>query len=66
MNLQPAEKLIVRIHPSKFWSATRLMSSQERDVLLEAITKLAEAGDVSGLEHFDFVSVGVRPEKMAS
>ena len=66
MNSQPAEELIVRIHPSKFWSATRLMSIQQQDVLLEAITRLAEAGDVSGLEHFDFISVGLRPKKMAS
>ena len=53
----PAGNLMVRIHPSKFWSATRLMTAKERDILLDAITKMAEAGDVAGLEHFDFISV---------
>ena len=58
--------IIVRIHPAKFWSATRLMSNEERETLLEAIGKLARAGDVSGLEHFDFVSVSSHPELLAS
>ena len=66
MNTHPARNLVVRIHPSKFWSATRLMTNQERDSLLEAIEKLAEAGDLAGLEHFDFVSIAKRPDPVAA
>lgn len=61
-----ASALIVRIHPAKFWSATRLMSNEEREILLQAVAKLAAAGDASGLEHFDFVSVTERPQSIAS
>jgi hypothetical protein len=56
MSAQRANEMVVRINPSKFWSATRLMTDDERHILLEAVTKLAEAGDVSGLAHFDFIS----------
>ncbi len=66
MNTYLADNPVVRIHPAKFWSATRLMTNQERDTLLEAIEKLAEAGDLAGLEHFDFVSVGTRPGPVAA
>jgi hypothetical protein len=66
MNTYPVRNLVVRIHPSKFWSATRLMTNQERHTILEAIEKLAEAGDLAGLEHFDFVSVATRPDPVAA
>jgi hypothetical protein len=61
MNSHPDSDLVIRLNPSEFWSATRLMSQAERDVLLEAITKLAEANDLDGLRHFNFVSVTFRP-----
>jgi hypothetical protein len=66
MSTFAVENLLVRINPPKFWSATRLMSNQERDTLLEAIAKMAEAGDVSGLAHFDFITFGKKPDPMAA
>jgi hypothetical protein len=60
------ENLVVRLNPPEFWSATRLMSEMERDVLLKAITKLAEAGDIDGLSRFSFVTVSFRPAPQAA
>ena len=54
---------IVRLHPGKFWCATKLMSVEEREVLIDAIVRLAEAGDVDGLQHFGFITLR---EKMAA
>ena len=66
MSTFPADNLLVRINPPKFWSATRLMTNEERESLLEAIAKLAEAGDVTGLAHFDFITFGVKPDPLAA
>jgi hypothetical protein len=66
MDKGPTNELVVRIDPPKFWSATRLMTKEERDTLLEAITKLAEAGDTTGLAHFDFIACSVRPDPVAA
>jgi hypothetical protein len=61
MNSHPAGDLVIRFNPTEFWSATRLMSETERDVLLTAVTKLAEATDLEGLRQFKFVSITHRP-----
>ena len=72
MTVQPADlnllrsNTVVRIHPSKFWAATRSMSDQEKEVLLQAIARLAEVGDFAGLQHFDFISLTERPEIAAA
>ena len=66
MNADPGSKLVIRLNPPEFWSATRLMSDAERDTLLQAVTKLAEAGDVDGLSHFTFVSFSYRPAPHAA
>ena len=66
MNSYPASDLVIRLNPSEFWSATRLMSQDEQDVLLEAITRMAEANDLDGLRHFNFVSVTYRPAPQAA
>lgn len=66
MSTLPASSFLVRINPPKFWSATRHMSPQEQQTLLEAISKLAEAGDVRGLAHFDFITFTDRPDPIAA
>jgi len=65
MNALFADDILVRINPPKFWAATRLMSPSEQDTLLEAVERLAEAGDLSGLAHFDFIT-SKRPIPMAA
>lgn len=66
MRKASSEKLLVRINPPKFWSATRHMSAEEKDVLLEAVARLAEAGDLTGLAHFDFITFTNRPDPVAA
>ncbi len=66
MRMDTESSLLVRINPPKFWSATRHMSAAERETLLEAITKLAEAGDMPGLAHFDFITFTDRPDPVAA
>jgi hypothetical protein len=66
MNSYSAGDLVIRLNPTEFWSATRLMSQTERDVLLTAVTKLAEAIDLEGLRQFKFISITHRPAPQAA
>jgi hypothetical protein len=66
VNSYSANNVVIRFNPAEFWSATRLMTQTERDLLLDAITKLAEAQDVQGLSHFKFVTFGVKPAMSAA
>ena len=45
-------------HPPKLWAATREMSQEEADRLLNEVLALAEIRDVEALRKFPFVSVG--------
>ena len=44
-------------HPPKFWAATRGMSAQEVDLVMQQVLLLAEARDVDALMQFDFISI---------
>ena len=65
MSLMTAEDVVIRLNPAEFWSATRLMSNVERDTLFDAISRMAEAGDLDGLRHFSFISFTHRPNQAA-
>jgi len=45
-------------YPLKFWAATRKMSQEEADRLLNEVLALAEIRDVDALRKFPFVPVG--------
>ena len=49
--------ITIRLHPARFWAATKSMLPEQQEALLNAIALLAEIGDVEGLEHFDFVTI---------
>ena len=44
-------------HPPKFWAATRGMSAQEADLVMQQVLMLAEAKDLEALSRFDFITV---------
>ena len=44
--------------PSKFWAATKGMSSEEASRLMEEVEKYAEAKDLEALKKYSFVYVG--------
>lgn len=45
-------------NPPKFWAATREMSSDEAQKLLDDVIFLAEIRDLDALSRYDFVSIG--------
>jgi hypothetical protein len=45
-------------NPPKFWAATREMSRDEAQKLLDKVIFLAETRDLNALRHYDFVSIG--------
>ena len=45
-------------HPAKFWAATRGMSQEEADRLLNEVMALAIIRDFDTLRKFPFISVG--------
>ena len=51
-------------HPPQFWAATKEMSQEQADRLLDEVMILAETRDVDALRKFPFVSVG--PHKRAA
>jgi len=44
--------------PSKFWAATKSMSPEAADELLDQVIKLAESENLDELSNFDFVYFG--------
>lgn len=44
--------------PQKFWSATKEMSAEEADQLVERLMSLSAVGDYETLQKFDFIVVG--------
>lgn len=50
----------VWINPPKFWAATKKMSPEEADKLVEKLVSLSEIGDFETLKKFDFVVIGGR------
>lgn len=48
----------VWLHPPKFWAATKQMSEEEAEKLVEQLMSLAEVGDFETLQKFDFIVIG--------
>ena len=44
--------------PQKFWSATKQMSAEEIESLIERLMGLSIARDFDSLQQFDFIVVG--------
>lgn len=45
-------------NPPKFWAATKQMSREDADKLLDKVIFLARIRDLEALRRFDFVSIG--------
>ena len=48
----------VWINPPKFWAATKQMSKEEAEKLVEKLMSLSEVGDYETLQKFDFIKIG--------
>jgi hypothetical protein len=48
----------VWINPPKFWAATKQMSREDAEKLVEKLMSLSELGDFETLRKFDFVVIG--------
>jgi len=48
----------VWINPPKFWAATKQMSPEEADKLVDKLMSLSEIGDFEALQKFDFIAIG--------
>ena len=46
------------LNPPKFWAATRNMSQQQADLLMETVLFLAEIRNLDALRKFDFIGIG--------
>jgi hypothetical protein len=44
--------------PQKFWSATKGMSAEETEKLVDRLMSLSEVGDFATLQKFDFIVIG--------
>jgi len=45
-------------NPPKFWAATRDMSAQQVDALMDTVFLLAEMRNLEALKKFDFIGIG--------
>lgn len=48
----------VWLNPPKFWAATKQMSPEEAERLVEKLISLSESGDFEALQKFDFIVIG--------
>jgi hypothetical protein len=46
------------LNPPKFWAATKDMSQQQVDMLMETVLFLAEIRNLEALRKFDFIGIG--------
>ena len=46
------------LNPPKFWAATRNMSRQQVDTLMDTLFFLAEIRNLDALRKFDFIGIG--------
>jgi hypothetical protein len=44
-------------HPPKFWAATKDMSPEQIELIMQEVLMLAEARDLQALSQFDFIRV---------
>ena len=47
----------VWINPPKFWAATKQMSREDAENLVEKLMSLSEVGDFEALQKFDFIVI---------
>jgi len=55
----------VLLNPQKFWAATKGMTPEEIEQLLDDLMYLAEARDFQALERFEYILIGVPTVKVA-
>lgn len=55
----------VWLNPQKCWAATKGMTQEEIEQLLDDLMYLAEARDVQALERFEYILIGVPTVKVA-
>ena len=65
MNNLAGENFVTELHreriwisPQKFWAATKNMSSEETEKLMDTVTQLAQEERLDLLKKFEFISVG--------
>jgi len=56
--LTPADLEPIWFNPPKFWAATRNMSPQQVDSLMDMLFFLAEIRNLEALRKFDFIGIG--------
>jgi hypothetical protein len=56
MTAQGADR--VWLNPPKFWAATKFMSREQADQLMNEIVRLAEDKNFEALQRFEFLSIG--------
>ena len=56
--MMPNQQERIWLVPQKFWSATKQMSSEEIENLIERLMRLSAARDFDSLQQFDFIVVG--------
>ncbi len=60
MNTSPSEERIW-LNPPKFWAATKHMSQDEVERLVEQLLHLAEVRDIEALKRYDFIILAGEP-----
>ncbi len=55
----------VWLNPQKFWAATKGMTQEEIEQLLDDLMYLAEARDFQALKRFEYILIGVPKVKVA-
>ncbi len=58
MRSKPIDR--VWVDPPKYWAATKNMTPEQVERLLDDINSLVQAGDEEALRRFDFVSLDVK------
>ena len=55
-------------NPPKFWAATKSMSTEDAERLMDRVVVMAEKRELEALRQYDFVSVGnpYKKSKLAS
>ncbi len=55
----------VWLNPQKFWAATKGMSEEKIEQLIDDLMYLAEARDFDALQRFDYILIGMPTIKVA-
>jgi len=56
--MTPADLEPIWFNPPKFWAATKDMSPQQVDSLMDTLFLLAEIRNLEALRKFDFIGIG--------